>query len=84
VLVGADQETVARASPAEALAPVGAPGTPRGVADTAEDAVPFPLAFTALILTEYAVPFVRPVITKGEAVVPDARLAQAPPSKEYW
>jgi hypothetical protein len=46
----------------------GAPGVVKGVPDTADDAAPEPMAFTARITTWYAVPFVRPVIEIGLVV----------------
>ena len=45
---------------------MGAPGTVEGVAAAeAVDAVPVPLAFVAVTVNVYAVPFVRPVIVHG-------------------
>ena len=45
---------------------VGAPGTVDGTAvEDASDAVPVPLAFVAVTVNVYAVPFVRPVIVHG-------------------
>jgi hypothetical protein len=40
-----------------------------GIPDTAFEAGESPIAFTALMVTEYAVPFVRPLIVNGLAVV---------------
>ena len=49
-----------------ALTDVGAPGTVDGVAAAeAVDAAPVPLAFVAVTVNVYAVPFVRPVIVHG-------------------
>ena len=48
------------------------------------EVAPSPTKLTARIETEYVVPFVRPVITIGDAVVPVWRVAQlVPPSIEY-
>ena len=70
---------------------VGIPGTVAGVAIIDPVASPFPTPLTALICTLYGVPLTRaalaglsPVITKGEAVVPDPRVLQfVPPLVEY-
>jgi hypothetical protein len=64
VFDGAVQLTAADALPAVAATPVGAPGTDGPVGVTAfddEDAGPVPLAFVAVTVKVYAVPFVRPV-----------------------
>jgi hypothetical protein len=51
---------------------------------TGVEVAPSPTRLTARIETEYVVPFVRPVMTIGDAVVPVWRVAQvAPPSMEY-
>jgi hypothetical protein len=58
---------------------LGAAGVAAGVASTAALAAPRPTEFRALIWTEYVVPFVRPVITIGDVVVP-AEVKLEPPS----
>jgi hypothetical protein len=62
---------------------VGAPGvvTPLvGVPVEEVDCVPAPASLTARIRTVYVVPFVRPVIEIGDAVVPVDRVVQFDPS----
>ncbi len=54
----------------------GAPGTVRGVAESAFEAPPAPAAFVALPVNEYDVPFVRPVIVH---VIAPLVLQVAPP-----
>lgn len=69
---------------AVAVSPVGAPSTPTGVTDTGDDAVPAPETVTARSLTEYAVPFVRPVMVTGDVEsVGDTAVQVEPPSIEY-
>ena len=51
-----------------------------GVTDTAPEAAPAPAAFTARNFTEYAVPFVKPSITTGEAVTAGENATHDPPS----
>jgi hypothetical protein len=46
----------------------GAPGTPIGVTDTADEAGLVPAAFVALTVQEYGVPVVSPETTIGLAV----------------
>ena len=59
---GAVQLTVACAFPAVALTFVGAPGSVAGVtAFDGLDARPVPIAFVAVTVNVYAVPFVSPV-----------------------
>ena len=66
---------------------VGAVGTVAAtgiVALTAVEAVPSPTTLTARSETRYVLPFVKPVMTIGDAVVPVCRVAQVvPPSTEY-
>jgi hypothetical protein len=40
---------------------LGASGTPTGVSETGDDAVPEPMAFSAVTVTAYVVPSVSPV-----------------------
>jgi hypothetical protein len=48
------------------------------------EATPSPTTLTARIETEYVLPFVKPVMTSGDAVVPVWRVAQVvPPLTEY-
>jgi hypothetical protein len=55
-----------------------------GVDETIRDAVPFPNAVIARIVTEYAVPFVRDVITYGDVTWPFGIVVYVlPPSVEY-
>ena len=60
---------------------VGAPGVVTGVPDTDVDEDPAPIEFTARRITEYNVPFVKPVIVKGDVVPADTQFD--PLSKEY-
>lgn len=62
LLAGADQETAAVASPADAETDTGAPGTVLGI--TAEDGLeagPVPEEFLAATVNVYEVPLVNPV-----------------------
>ncbi len=54
-----------------------------GVAETLFDAEPEPDELTARILTEYAVPFVSPVIDSGEDVTAGLGVTQMPELSEY-
>jgi hypothetical protein len=54
-----------------------------GVPLTAFDATESPMAFMALIVTEYAVPFVRPVMVNGLVVDAGERAVYVVPSVEY-
>ena len=48
------------------------------------EVAPSPTKLTARIETEYVLPFVKPVMTSGDAVVPVWRVAQVvPPLIEY-
>ena len=61
------------------MSDVGAPGTVRGVLEEdAEEAAPVPAAFVAVAVNVYAVPFVRPVTTRGD----EAPLAVKPPGDD--
>ena len=74
MLAGATKVTVARAFPAVALAPVGAPGTVAAVGVTglvATEAAPVPTMLVAVTVKVYAVPLVKPLNTIGDAA-PDA------------
>jgi len=63
---------------------VGAAGLVRGVAEVAVDASPSPTELRTRTVTLYAVPFVRLVITSGEAVLAGDRVTQVePPLSEY-
>ena len=48
---------------------VGAPGTVRGVAESAFEAPPVPAEFVAVTLNEYEVPFARPATLQVVAPV---------------
>lgn len=62
---GAVQLTVACALPGVAAAPVGAPGTVRGItADEAVEVAPLPAMFVAVTANVYDVPLVSPVIAQ--------------------
>jgi len=64
---GALNATETCAFPKVPTAAVGAPGTVAGVTDAdAEDAEPFPIAFVAVTVNVYAVPFVNPETTIGD------------------
>jgi hypothetical protein len=73
-LAGAVKSTVACALPGDAMPIVGAPGTVAGVAPfDAADAGPVPIAFVAVTLNVYVVPFTRPVTSidvQGAVQVP--------------
>jgi hypothetical protein len=61
-LAGAVKLTVACALPGDAMPIVGAPGTVAGVTPfDAADAGPVPIAFVAVTVNVYVVPFARPV-----------------------
>src|SRR5690242_14875590 len=65
-LAGAENDTVAWASPAVAEPIVGAPGAAAGVTEfEALDAAPSPTEFVAVTVKVYATPFVSPVTTIG-------------------
>jgi hypothetical protein len=67
LLPGGVKLTVACALPAVALPIVGASGTVAGVTLLeAADAGPVPIAFVAVTVNVYAVPFARPVTVQGE------------------
>ena len=79
LLLGAVKLTVACALPRVAVTPVGAPGTVAGVtALDGDEAAPAPTALLAVTVKVYAVPFARPVITCGMAVLP--ALLSTPPA----
>lgn len=61
---------------------MGDPGTAAGVRLSAPVAVPLPAAFTALTRTEYAVPFVSPVMS-NEVEVVAAEVQDVPSFVEY-
>ena len=55
-----------------------------GIAVCAELSAPAPIPFTERILTLYATPFVRPVMTSGDVFPPEAlRVHVVPPFTEY-
>ena len=62
---------VAEPTPTAVEVMLGAPGSACGVARTAADGCPSPIALTALIRTEYCVPFTSPAMAMGVAVAPD-------------
>ena len=65
---GAEKVTIARVFPPAAVPIDGVPGTVAGVTLLdAADAAPVPIAFVALTVKVYAVPFVRPVTVIGLA-----------------
>ena len=63
--------TVAVPIPPAIAEMVGAPGEVNGVTDDEADELLVPATFTARTRTLYEVPFVRPEITKGDAVTPE-------------
>ena len=69
-LAGADHATAARASPPDAVTPVGFPGTEAGVTLETWAAAPDPAAFEATTLTVYVVPLVRPVMVHDRSPTP--------------
>ena len=72
LLAGGVNDTVACALPAIALAAVGAPGSVAGVTEfDAPESGPLPTLLVARTVNVYAVPFVRPDTTSGDAA-PDA------------
>lgn len=79
---GAVHDTVADASPATAVTPVGAPGRSPGVPDTEFDAALFPFAFTARTVTGYEVPGVSPLIVNVPVDWP-VDVQFTPASREY-
>ncbi len=63
--------TLACVLPGLAVPIVGAPGTVAGVTlFDADDAAPVPIAFVAVTVKVYAVPFVNPVTVQGVDVQP--------------
>ena len=63
----------------------GAEAIVEGVAVETTLASPLPLLLMARIVMSYAVPFVRPVITMGDAVEAGERVVHVvPPSVENW
>ena len=65
---GAVNETVAWPLPAVALTPVGTPGAVTGITEfVAAEAELVPIAFVAVTVNEYVVPFDSPVTTIGDA-----------------
>ena len=79
LLAGAVHVTVALALPADAVTPVGAPGTVLGVtALDAADAGPAPEPFVAVTVNVYDEPFVRPEMMHDSAVAGDG-VQVAPP-----
>jgi len=84
VLAGVVNAMVAVWFPAVADSEVGAPGVVYGVPLTVDDAVPVPIIFTALSLTEYVVPFVKLLIDTGLDVTAGLNAANdVPPFVEY-
>ena len=70
--------------PAVILVIVGAPAVVAGVAETEFEEVPLPAELTALIKTEYEVPFVNPVTLIGDEVEVGLLVVQDdPPFVEY-
>lgn len=79
MLAGAVTATVSERLPEVTEATEGVPGTVDGVPLAGEDGSPLPRALTIWIFSEYAVPFVRPVITSGLAVESDWRAVHVEP-----
>ena len=67
----------------EAVARSGVPGAPNGVTLTELEATESPALFTAFIVTEYVVPFVKPEIVKGGVVDEGLNAVYVLPSVEY-
>ena len=67
----------------EAESRVGVPGAPNGVTLTELEAPESPALFTAFIVTEYGVPFVKPEIVKGDVDDGGLSAVYAPPLVEY-
>ena len=65
----ADHASVALPLPATALVRVGAVGTAAGVAESAFDAAPVPIAFVAVTVKVKVVPFVKPVTVQASVPV---------------
>jgi hypothetical protein len=79
VFTGGVKVMVACVLLAVAVTPVGAPGTPAGVIEfDAVDVTLVPIAFVAVTVKVYAVPFVKPLIVIGLPV----ELAINPPTFE--
>ena len=79
---GGVHDTVAEASPAVAVTADGAPGTVAGVTLLeASEAGPVPMAFVAVTVKVYAVPFVKPltVTVVGTTVLPSGAVTVAEP-----
>ena len=84
MLAGAEKAIDSCVFPAVIDEIVGAPGVVTGVPEVDAVAEPEPAELTALNWTLYAVPFVSPVITKGEVVDAGDRVVQVePPLVEY-
>jgi hypothetical protein len=67
----------------EAVARSGVPGAPNGVTLTELEATESPALFTAFIVTEYVVPFVKPEIVKGDVVDDGLSAVYVLPLVEY-
>jgi hypothetical protein len=67
----------------EAVSRSGIPGAPNGVTITKLEATESPALFTAFIVTEYGVPFVKPEIVKGDVVDEGLSAVSALPLVEY-
>jgi hypothetical protein len=65
------------------LSEVGGDGVVAGVTLTELEATESPALFTAFIVTEYVVPFVKPEIVKGDVVDDGLSAVYALPSVEY-
>ena len=76
--------TAIDASPATTLLTFGAAGANTGVTETPLDAVLSPTSLVSMILIEYVVPFVNPVIVSGLLVTAGEKAVHVePPSIEY-
>jgi hypothetical protein len=65
------------------LVMVGAPGKALGVPVAGDELAPPPAALTPRNKTEYCVPFVKPLMVRGDVVTPpDTQVV--PPFNEYW
>ena len=84
MLAGVVNAMVAVWLPAVADRDVGAPGVVYGVPLMVDDAVPVPMLFTALSLTEYVVPFIKLLIDTGLDVTSGLNVVNdVPPFVEY-
>src|SRR4029453_16797062 len=80
---GAVHDSLAFATPASAMTPVGAPGTPGVTALDLVDSGPVPAASMAATVNMYVVPLAKPVTVSGSAELgrrtPEAAVAARSP-----